>query len=69
MLARRVIPLRSRIWTVSESWGHRASRTSLNVTYCQRLMHDIRDAISRGIFESFRERTRAEWAKGDIAPR
>jgi queuine tRNA-ribosyltransferase len=32
-------------------------------------MHDIRDAISKGTFEDFRDRTRAGWAKGDIAPR
>jgi queuine tRNA-ribosyltransferase len=32
-------------------------------------MQDIRDAISNGTFEDFRERTRAEWARGDIAPR
>jgi queuine tRNA-ribosyltransferase len=43
--------------------------SEINVAYYQRLMHDIRDAISQGTFESFRERTRAEWAKGDIAPR
>jgi queuine tRNA-ribosyltransferase len=43
--------------------------SEINVAYYQRLMQDIRDAISKGTFESFRERTRAEWAKGDIAPR
>jgi queuine tRNA-ribosyltransferase len=32
-------------------------------------MHDIRDAISKGTFADFRERTRADRAKGDIAPR
>jgi queuine tRNA-ribosyltransferase len=32
-------------------------------------MHEIREAISKGTFESFRERTRAEWAQGDLAPR
>jgi queuine tRNA-ribosyltransferase len=32
-------------------------------------MHDIRDAISKGTFESFCESTRAEWAGGDIPPR
>jgi queuine tRNA-ribosyltransferase len=32
-------------------------------------MHDIRDAISKGAFEHFRDRTRADWAKGDIPPR
>jgi queuine tRNA-ribosyltransferase len=43
--------------------------SEINVAYYQRLMHDIRDAISKSTFESFCERTRAEWAKGDIAPR
>jgi queuine tRNA-ribosyltransferase len=43
--------------------------SEINVAYYQRLMHDIRDAISKGTFASFYERTRAEWAKGDIAPR
>jgi queuine tRNA-ribosyltransferase len=43
--------------------------SEINIAYYQRLMQDIRDAISNGTFESFRERTRAEWAKGDIAPR
>ena len=32
-------------------------------------MHDIREAIAQGRFEDFRARTRAEWARGDIAPR
>jgi len=43
--------------------------SEINVAYYQRLMHDIRDAISQGTFASFRERTIAGWAKGDIAPR
>jgi queuine tRNA-ribosyltransferase len=43
--------------------------SEINIAYYQRLMHDIRDAISRGTFASFRERTRAGWARGDIAPR
>src|SRR5580700_186725 len=43
--------------------------SEINIAYYQRLMHDIREAISAGTFESFRDRTRAEWAKGDIAPR
>ncbi len=30
---------------------------------------DIRDAIANGTFASFRERTRADWARGDIAVR
>ena len=43
--------------------------SEINIAYYQRLMQDIRDAISTGTFESFCERTRAGWAKGDIAPR
>src|SRR2546430_471792 len=43
--------------------------SEINIAYYQRLMHDIRDAISKGAFESFCERTRAEWARGDIPPR
>src|SRR5213080_1011230 len=43
--------------------------SEINIAYYQRLMHDIRDAISKGIFESFCERTRAEWARGDIVAR
>jgi queuine tRNA-ribosyltransferase len=43
--------------------------SEINIAYYQRLMHDIRDAIAQGTFESFRERTRAGWAQGDITPR
>jgi queuine tRNA-ribosyltransferase len=43
--------------------------SEINVAYYQSLMHGIRDAIAKGTFASFRERTRADWAKGDIAPR
>jgi queuine tRNA-ribosyltransferase len=43
--------------------------SEINIAYYQRLMQDIREAISNATFESFRERTRAEWARGDIAPR
>jgi queuine tRNA-ribosyltransferase len=43
--------------------------SEINVAYYQRLMADIRQAISQGVFASFRERTRADWARGDIAPR
>jgi queuine tRNA-ribosyltransferase len=43
--------------------------SEINIAYYQRLMHDIRHAISKGTFESFCGRTRAEWTKGDIAPR
>ena len=43
--------------------------SEINVAYYQRLMQDIRQAISDGNFASFCECTRAEWAKGDPAPR
>jgi len=43
--------------------------SEINIAYYQRLMQDIRDAISNATFESFRARTRADWARGDIAPR
>jgi len=43
--------------------------SEINIAYYQRLMHDIRDAISQGAFARFYERTRTEWAEGDIAPR
>jgi queuine tRNA-ribosyltransferase len=42
--------------------------SEINIAYYERLMHDIRDAISQGNFEDFYERTRAQWAQGDIAP-
>jgi queuine tRNA-ribosyltransferase len=43
--------------------------SEINIAYYQRLMHDIREAISKGTFGSFYESTCADWAKGDIAPR
>ena len=43
--------------------------SEINIAYYQRLMHDIGDAISQGMFADFYERTRAQWARGDIAPR
>jgi queuine tRNA-ribosyltransferase len=43
--------------------------SEINIAYYQQLMQGIRDAISQGTFESFRERTRAQWAQGDITPR
>ncbi len=43
--------------------------SEINIAYYQRLMHGIRDAIAHGTFADFRERTRAGWAQGDIAPR
>jgi queuine tRNA-ribosyltransferase len=43
--------------------------SEINIAYYQRLMQDAREAISTRTFESFCERTRAQWAQGDIAPR
>jgi queuine tRNA-ribosyltransferase len=43
--------------------------SEINIAYYQRLMGDIREAIAQGTFADFREQTRAEWAKGDIAAR
>jgi queuine tRNA-ribosyltransferase len=43
--------------------------SEINIAYYQSLMRDIRDAIARGAFSDFRERTRADWARGDIAAR
>jgi len=43
--------------------------SEINIAYYQRLMDDIREAISRKRFDEFDELTRAEWRRGDIAPR
>src|SRR6202051_4582799 len=43
--------------------------SEINVAYYQRLMHDIRDAIAKGTFADFSQRTRAGWANGDIPAR
>jgi queuine tRNA-ribosyltransferase len=43
--------------------------SEINIAYYQQLMADMRLAISQGEFENFREQTRANWARGDIAPR
>jgi queuine tRNA-ribosyltransferase len=43
--------------------------SEINVAYYQHLMRGMREAVSQGIFAGFRERTRADWAKGDIPPR
>jgi queuine tRNA-ribosyltransferase len=43
--------------------------SEINIAYYQQLMRDIRNAISTGTFASFRERTRAQWEQGDLAPR
>jgi queuine tRNA-ribosyltransferase len=43
--------------------------SEINIAYYQQLMADLRHAIAQGTFADFRERTRAGWAKGDIALR
>src|ERR1700726_1207110 len=43
--------------------------SEINIAYYQSLMSGIRDAIANGTFASFREQTRADWARGDIAVR
>ena len=43
--------------------------SEINIAYYQRLTADIRLAISQRTFTDFYERTRSEWAQGDIAPR
>jgi queuine tRNA-ribosyltransferase len=43
--------------------------SEINIAYYQRLMADIRQAISQRTFAEFYQRTRSAWARGDIAPR
>ena len=43
--------------------------SEINIAYYQQLMQDISEAISKGVFANFRERTLADWTKGDIVPR
>ena len=43
--------------------------SEINVAYYQYLMRGMREAIASGTFETFQKQTRAEWARGDIAPR
>jgi queuine tRNA-ribosyltransferase len=43
--------------------------SEINIAYYQHLMNGIRQAISQGTFASFREQTRGDWEKGDIAAR
>ena len=43
--------------------------SEINIAYYQRLMRDIGEAISKGVFSEFYETTRADWARGDIPPR
>src|SRR6267154_1134295 len=43
--------------------------SEINIAYYQRLMNDIRDAVLQGTFARFYERTRANWARGDVVSR
>ena len=43
--------------------------SEINVAYYQHLMRGMREAIAGGTFETFQMQTRADWARGDIAPR
>jgi queuine tRNA-ribosyltransferase len=43
--------------------------SEINIAYYQFLMQGIRDAIAHGTFDEFYQRTRQDWARGDIAPR
>jgi queuine tRNA-ribosyltransferase len=43
--------------------------SEINVAYYQNLMQEIREAIERRTFQDLRDRTRADWARGDIASR
>lgn len=43
--------------------------SEINIAYYQQLMAGMREAIAGGRFESFREKTRADWARGDIDQR
>ena len=43
--------------------------SEINVAYYQHLMQGMREAIANGTFEAFQMKTRANWARGDIAPR
>jgi len=59
-----------------EKWANRAGETlgamllsDTNIAYYQFLMQAIRNAIAHGTFEEFYQRTREDWARGDIAPR
>jgi queuine tRNA-ribosyltransferase len=43
--------------------------SEINVAYYQELMQGIREAVAAGTFEDFKMKTRASWARGDIAQR
>ncbi|MGJ4916302.1 tRNA guanosine(34) transglycosylase Tgt [Bradyrhizobium sp. HKCCYLRH2060] len=43
--------------------------SEINIAYFQQLMAGMREAIAQGQFTEFYERTKADWARGDIASR
>jgi queuine tRNA-ribosyltransferase len=43
--------------------------SEINIAYYQSLMGDIREAITHGNFADFRDKTCADWARGDIPSR
>ncbi|CAL77742.1 tRNA-guanine transglycosylase (queuine/archaeosine tRNA-ribosyltransferase) [Bradyrhizobium sp. ORS 278] len=43
--------------------------SEINIAYFQQLMAGMREAIAQGRFTEFYARTKADWARGDIAPR
>jgi queuine tRNA-ribosyltransferase len=43
--------------------------SEINIAYYQELMAGMREAIASGTFAAFHDKTRAGWARGDIAPR
>ncbi|MGJ5008328.1 tRNA guanosine(34) transglycosylase Tgt [Bradyrhizobium oligotrophicum] len=43
--------------------------SEINIAYFQQLMAGMREAIAQGRFTEFYERTKADWARGDIASR
>jgi queuine tRNA-ribosyltransferase len=43
--------------------------SEVNIAYYQQLMQGMREAIAAGAFEQFRANVRAEWERGDLAPR
>jgi queuine tRNA-ribosyltransferase len=40
--------------------------SEINIAYYQCLMGDMREAIAQGSFQDFRDKTRADWGRGDI---
>lgn len=43
--------------------------SEINIAYYQRLMGGMREAIAARTFEAFRAEVRADWERGDLAPR